>query len=367
MTDDFQPDWMSAPGATLAQLLEDKKISIERLAKLINVSQDHARRLLTGRAVITREIAERLAKQIGGTAQFWAAREEQFRQDVARLQAKGRESAARLWLNELPVIDMLKHGWLKAGGSVEDRVKAMLKFFDVPNVDVWRRKYGPILSVVNFRTSLTYHSEPGAVLSWLRRGEILSEKISCKKWDVNKFKSQLEKIRSLTHIKDVRKFLPQLQKLCAECGVSLAIAKAPKGCKASGATRFLSPTKAMILLSFRHLTDDHFWFTFFHEAAHLILHSSQAIFIEDGSDVTEREEAQANEFAAYFLIPEDYRSEVLSKTMNEDDILRTAAKFKISRGIVVGQLQHAGLVKREDFNYLKRRYKWEDIAKAISL
>jgi hypothetical protein len=36
----------------------------------------------------------------------------------------------------------------------------------------------------------------------------------------------------------------------------------------------ISPNKAMVILSFRYLSDDHFWFTFFHEIAHLLLHNA---------------------------------------------------------------------------------------------
>jgi Zn-dependent peptidase ImmA (M78 family)/plasmid maintenance system antidote protein VapI len=367
MSETFQPDWMSAPGATIGALLQQKKISIQQFAKLMECSQETAKGLLTGRAVITGEIAQSLSKKLGGSPDFWASREEQFRQDVARLQSKGRNAASRLWLNELPISDMLRLGWIKSGQSVEDRVKACLKFFDVPNVDIWRSRYSQVLAVVSFRKSLTYRSEPGAILTWLRRGELLSEKIRCKKWNLIEFKNQLENIRKLTHIKEVQRFLPQLQKICADCGVALVIARAPKGCRASGATRFLSPSKAMILLSFRYLTDDHFWFTFFHEAAHLILHNENAIFIEDGSEATEDEEAEANNFAANFLIPDSYRVKLKQKKVGLKDILRTAAKFGISRGIVVGQLQHLQMLDTEKFNWMKRRYNWTEIERAVSL
>ncbi|MBY0530539.1 MAG: ImmA/IrrE family metallo-endopeptidase [Xanthobacteraceae bacterium] len=364
MTDDFEPDWLSAPGATIAILLRKKNITVSEFAKTLKCSQDHAKALLSGRAVITGETARLLQEKLGGSADFWISREEFFRKDVARLQAKGRSEAAKLWLSELPLSDMEKYGWVKLGQSIESKVKACLQFFDVADVDTWRTKYSPVLSVVSFRTSLTYRSEPGAVLAWLRRGEMLSQKIDCKNWDLDKFKDSLNKIKTLTHIKEVKRLLPELQRICAECGVSLVVARAPKGCKASGATRFLSPDKAMILLSFRHLTDDHFWFTFFHEAAHLLLHSKNAIFIEDGSEVTEQEEAEANAFAADFLIPNDYKEKLGFKRIGKNDILRAAAKFGISRGIVVGQLQHMKLVDADKLNWMKHRFSWAEIQRA---
>lgn len=40
-----------------------------------------------------------------------------------------------------------------------------------------------------------------------------------------------------------------------------------------------TPTKAVIQLSLRHKTDDHLWFSFFHEAGHVLLHSKKETFI----------------------------------------------------------------------------------------
>jgi HTH-type transcriptional regulator / antitoxin HigA len=360
----FHPDWMSAPGATIEALLSRKNITVEKFAALIECSQEQARMLLKGRAAITGEIAKLLEERVGGSTGFWAAREDQFRQDIARLQSVGENAASRLWLNELPLQDMLKFGWIKAGQSIEARLAACLNFFDVPDVNIWRHRYHEVLSVVSFRTSLTYRSEPGAVLAWLRRGELLSQKIRCKNWDAKEFRKQLANIRKLTRVKDAKRFIPELQKICADCGVALVIVRTPKGCRASGATRFLSSNKAMILLSFRHLTDDHFWFTFFHEAAHLLLHSAKAIFIEDGSEATEDEEAEANQFAGEILIPQSYRSELSRKSISKLEIMRTAVKLGISRGIVVGQLQHLQLLESDKLNWMKRRFVWREIEQA---
>ncbi len=60
----------------------------------------------------------------------------------------------------------------------------------------------------------------------------------------------------------------------------------------------------MIALSDRYKKDDFFWFTFFHEAAHLLLHSKKETFVDDGTD-NDLLEDEANRFAADFLIPSD--------------------------------------------------------------
>src|SRR5262249_51187056 len=155
-----------------------------------------------------------------------------------------------------------------------------------------------------FRTSATFDSQPGAIAAWLRQGEYEAGKIHCDRWDPDAFRQQLQVIRGLTREREPEVFLPELKRLCACCGVAVvAPLRAPKGCRASGASWFRSPGRPLLMLSFRYLTDDHLWFTFFHEAAHLLLHGDRSLFLEGEDRETSKEEEEANTFAANTLIP----------------------------------------------------------------
>ena len=210
-----------------------------------------------------------------------------------------------------------------------------------------------------FRTSSSVRLQPGAVAAWLRQGEIEAASIDCKPWDAQRFRRAFSSIRPLTRKKDPSFFLPELQKRCAECGVAVVIVRAPTGCRASGATRFVSTNKALLLLSFRYLSDDHFWFTFFHEAAHLLLHGQKALFLEDAGMSSNKEEEEANEFAARVLIPLALEAAMLNLGLNGREVIRFARLAGVSPGIVVGQLQHIGKIKRNQLNTLKRRFRWD--------
>jgi plasmid maintenance system antidote protein VapI len=359
----FQPDWMSAPGTTIVDLLEQRSWSREEFAERTGYSLDRVDRLLSGRLTITDDVAEVLEELLGGSKQFWLSREDQYRGDIAYLQSKGSSEAAKAWLGELPIRDMKRFGWLSAARDEPDlNLAACLDFFGVSNVGEWRTKYSGFVSAVSFRTSLSFESQPGPVLAWLRYGEIKAAEIECRPWNASRFKKALKEIRRLTRARDTAVFLPLLKSLCAACGVAFVVARAPSGCHASGATRFITPEKAMILLSFRHLSDDQFWFTFFHEAGHLLLHSHKALFIEDGSEGNLDEEAEANAFSQHVLIPKEYQNELMSLPLNKNAIIRFSVRVGVSRGIVVGQLQHAKRLPQGKLNWLKRRFKWSQIA-----
>ena len=137
---------------------------------------------------------------------------------------------------------------------------------------------------------------------------------------------------------------------------AFVVVRTPKGCHASGATRFTSDSKAILQLSARHLTDDHFWFSFFHEAAHLLLHGKR-LFLEM-KDVASAEEREADLFAEQMLIPQEWRKEFEALRGRARDVVRFARQIGIAPGIVVGQLQHKGWLAANRLNWLKRRYLW---------
>ena len=132
-----------------------------------------------------------------------------------------------------------------------------------------------------------------------------------------------------------------------------------KVARASRATWFSNPSKATLILSARHLSDDHFWFTFFHEAGHLLLHKSEGPIIEEPEITSKEMEEQANTFASHILIPEEYRDELFSLKISPKRIFNFSKRIGISPGIVVGQLQHYGQLARNQLNHLKRRFVWK--------
>lgn len=355
--DEFTPDWASAPGESIADVLDERGIPLEAFAKALRCTPARADALIRGHAVITPDIARLLASVLGGSAQFWERRESQYREDLRRLEAAS-ASENQDWLRELPLTDMVDFNWIRPQPTKDRQIETCLEFFDTPNVATWRKRYGAVIEQAAYRTSPSFESTPAAVAAWLRRGEIAAAAIQCAKWDSRRFSDILPQLRTLTREKDPIKFLPKLTESCSACGVAVAIVRSPSGCRASGATQFLSPTKALLLLSFRYLSDDHFWFTFFHEAGHLILHSANALFLEGDQKVATHDEQEANDFAAQLLVPPEFSAELHQLNADHREIIRFARRIGVSPGIVVGQLQHLGRLRKNQLNTLKRRFKW---------
>lgn len=357
-TEMFNPDWASPPGETITALLKERSLSIFDFADRLQESVDDVHALLQGRSTITLALARRLSAVLGASVEFWMARDYRYRETISRLQTREKG-----WLSELPVNDMTKFGWL--GTTSSELVGACLRFFAVPSVQAWRASYGNVLNATAFRTSKSFESQPGAVAAWLRAGEIEAAAIDCGPWNADGFRKTLVKARTLTKQKDPQRFIPKLRDLCAEKGVAIAVVRAPDGCRASGATRFVTADKAVLQLSGRFLTDDQFWFTFFHEAGHLLLHGREQLFLEESDAPTNIHEHEANEFAVGILIPPEEEAAMLRLPASSDAVIRFATRIGIAPGIVVGQLQHRGRLRRNYLNALKRRFEWDDQSSVI--
>lgn len=358
--DTFLPKWASPPGETISDIIDEMNLSLLEFSDQIGLTESRTKELLQGKVSLTSELASQLAYTLGASADFWLDREAQYREDLARFQNELSTPNDESWLKELPLNDLVSFGWIQAMSSTKEKVAECLRYFGVANVSAWRETYHNILETTAFRTTTKFDSNTGAVAAWLRKGAIDSNLIKCKPWNGESFSNALQNIRSLTRKRDPQHFLPELQMLCAEAGVAVVIARSPSGCRASGATQFLSPSKALLLLSFRHLSDDHFWFTFFHEAGHLMLHGKDGLFLEETGQCDNKEEHEANAFAANILIPEKNLTEFEQLPLNGREVIRFAKKIGISPGIVVGQLQHRKLITPKQLNNLKTRYAWAD-------
>ncbi|WP_431476524.1 ImmA/IrrE family metallo-endopeptidase [Massilia eburnea] len=361
---DFAPMWAVPPGRTISDLMKSRGVASARLARLVDMSELELDDLLAGQCALTARVAEGLEAALGTPACFWLRREEQYRKQLSDLcdGVDPDSESYKDWLKSLPLKEMQTLGWVDSTKDKAEKLRSCLEFFGVPNLDAWYRTYVDVKAAAAFRTTDAYLEDAPATAAWLRQGELLAERIECQEWNPERFAAQLPKIRSLTQLKDPLDFLPKLRALCAVAGVAVVTVKAPKGCRASGATFFASPSKAVLLLSFRYLTDDQFWFSFFHEAGHLILHWDTDLLILETSDgpKSPREE-EANQFAMDQLMSRELQKRLPAASKTLIGIMRLARDAGVSYGIVLGQMQFRGLVRPDRFNRLKTRYKWEQL------
>ncbi|MCF7822147.1 MAG: helix-turn-helix domain-containing protein [Mariprofundaceae bacterium] len=352
----FSPDWVSPPGDTILDLLEERGWKQSEFAQRIGFTTKHVNHLISGKSAITEDAAIKLERVLGSNARFWMSREVQYREALAREGALEALEAEVEWLKEVPVANMVKFQWIPKCKRKAEQVAELLKFFGVASVESWRSKYAEPLAA--FRASERLSKKPGAVAAWLRQGERSASKIRTAPFDKAAFKSVLDDLRNLTNEPDPDIFMPALVEACASAGVAVVFEPVPTGCPASGVTKWIGTDKALLMLSFRHSSNDHLWFSFFHEAGHLLLHGKKMLFIETKELDGEHEE-QANQFAGHLLIPKQFEERLMLLDQSPATIKKFSKEVGVAPGIIVGRMQKDGILPwATKLNGLKVRYHW---------
>lgn len=350
----YTPDYVSPPGETLLEKLEELGMSQAELAQRMGRPQKTINEIIKGKAAITPETALQLERVLGISASFWINREKQYRQYLAQKAEAGRLSEQIGWLKRFPIKAMIQLGWIQVLDDKVEQVRELLKFFGIASPDQWEVLWGQ--SSAAFRKTPAFHSEPEAVSAWLRRGEIEAQHIPLQSYSDTAFRYTLSEVRHLT-TEPPEVFCSKLVHLCATAGVAVVFVPTLPKVRISGATRWLTPDKALIQLSLRYKKDDQFWFTFFHEAAHILLHGKRDVFLED--DQSDNKEQEANSFASRTLIPPTELATFLKTgRLTKEEIRAFASRIGIAPGIAVGRLQHDSYLPYSHCNELKRTFIW---------
>jgi len=356
----FEPNFAVPPGHTLMETLAELRMSQAELARRTGRPNKTINEIIKGLAQITPDTAIQFEHALGIPANFWINLEYNYRESMARIKEAEELKKQVELINLFPVKELQSNSWIPNLKEKTEIVKELLKFFGVSNLkflDVYYLKYQ-----MAFKQSKAYKVNKYAVYTWLRQGEILSKKIHTNKFNEKKFKANLSEARGLIQ-SDPDYFLDKIIELCADAGVSVVFIPEIKGCRASGVTRWLSQDEALIILSLRHKTDDHLWFSFFHEAAHILLHGKREIFIDYSNNVEKDvKEIKADHFASSILIhPTEYQNFIRKRDYSRSSIIQFANSLDITPGIVVGRLQHDGILPfATKLNDLKIHFDWNN-------
>lgn len=352
------------PGEFLEEVIEDLGMSKDELAKRMNRPAAKLTAIFSGDKAITPDTALQLEKVTGVPAHIWTGLESEYRLTLARLQEQ-KEAEQRK--NEVPLITKFDYSTLVSLGYVEsktnplEKVKELQLFLGVTS----------LLNVGNLKRYQTFYRQkvsknnsvyPEALASWIRIGEIEAQKIKTKTYDEKKLKALIPTLRSMT-LKAPEEFEQKMIELFANAGVALVIVQhIPKTC-AHGAAFWLNKDKAVIMITIRGKWADVFWFSLFHELAHILLHKKQDVFIEsDRVDyISKNIEAEADSFASDNLIPpKEYKTFIENDEFFNSDIVEFAAKVEIHPGIIVGRLHHDEILPFSQANGLRIQFTWNN-------
>jgi HTH-type transcriptional regulator/antitoxin HigA len=375
-TKHFIPDFAVPPGETLLEVIESLGISQSDLAGRADRPKKTINEIIKGKAAITPETAIQFERVLGTPASFWTNLEQQYRTALARIEERSRLEQHIEWLSDFPIGDMTKRGWIRDCKHKAEQLGELLSFFGVVSPKAWKDVWGDVQHAAAYRRAGGEEKSFGAVAAWLRRGEIeareVQERYPPSPFDAERFRFELGAIRGLTTA-EIGIATEEAQKRCALAGVVLAYVEELPKSRVCGATRWLAPDRALLQLSLFFHRDDQFWFSFFHEAGHVLRHSKRTVFVEGARSGTQpglatgtrAEEDEANAFAANWLIPEAVWSVYTSSGAFDDESIRLFARDQgIAPGIVAGRLQREKLLPYNRGTSLFTKLIWGDRAAA---
>lgn len=190
-----------------------------------------------------------------------------------------------------------------------------------------------------------------SLLALVQYARVQARRINAVPFDSNKVREQLQNIRALSlHCEmDFEKPLSELLKCCRAILVYLP---ALSGAFLNGASFFDNNiNKVVIGITMRGKYVDKFWFSLFHEIGHVL---DGHIYQRNG--ISAQDEKEADRFVLEVLIPTE---EIVSFYKEHDTSISAiqafARRIGVSEGIVIGRMQHDGIIPQSQYN----QYKWK--------
>lgn len=349
-----EKELLSKPGDTILETLVHLKMTQIELAERLGKTPSKVSDIISGKEPITVKTALQLEKVLNIDAQFWLNRETLYREKLTRIEQDEALMECKDWLRQQPIKELKKHGYLKSEKIDSKMASELLQFYGVASINQWENLYVQEYAKTSFRKSLAHQTALASLAAWLRIGELVMRQIDLVAYQKDIFKDILVEIKSLI-VDFPEDYATQLQDYCAKAGVALVYTINLPQTPVSGATRWIAGNP-LIQLTDRFKTNDHFWFTFFHEVAHILLHGKKEVFLEDfeGFEANKDKEEEANEFAGKWLLPSDFLNELPERITNQD-VRKIARKYNTHPAIVVGRLQNLGKVSYSFGSELKSR------------
>ncbi len=341
----YIPQTVSHPGETLKEKLDEMNMGPKEFAVRTAKPEKTIIAIIKGESSITADMAVQFESVTKIPAHFWLNNQRAYDEYVAREKREEMIAQSTEWARKFPLSSMIKKGWLATSSNIKEKTAALLSFFSISTPEAWESYYFNQMLKVGFRISLKNTKEPYAISAWLRKGELQAAEMEAPAYSERKFKEVLPKIKSVmaTHPPD---FFSQLQTLCLEAGVKVVFTPCLPKAPINGSTRWLNDTP-LIQLTDRYKRNDVFWFTFFHEAGHILLHGKKEIFLEniDYPDKLTEKEIEADNFAVKWTFTVEEEKEVLeAESLDIETIRSFAEKFNTHPAIILGRFQHNKLL-----------------------
>lgn len=338
------------PGEFLEEILEEYHLSQVDLSERIGITPKVINEIIKGKNPITRPTAFKLSKVFPVSADYWVNLQQGYEDDKARI-----DEVKRLAREATEYLPKFQETYKELAGLKLDYVLGLhwveknfnqitlelQKFFGADSLLYVEER----MKTYAFRKYERTNLNPYSLSAWLRIGEIKAQKTEVASYDEKRLKESLVVLKKLSQ-KEIKDYLPMVEKILADCGVVLAYMPHMKNTHTQGASKWISPTKVLLMLNAHKRDEGKFWFNLFHEIGHILLHSRKECFVDiDGGNSSEIEK-EADDFSQKHLIPDFIKTmDVFKQSLRESrglvPTMKSCADMNgVSSAIVAGRFTY---------------------------
>ena len=350
---------MMSPGLFLEQELNKYGMSRKELAQRINVSEKHICTVINGERGISAAFARKLGYVFQSTA-YWLDVQAKYDEEQTRIKEENSISSEEVEILK-PLHDItayfIERGYMHNDCGDASKVMQLRELLNVSDL-----LYIPNITynaAYRVQLSSNVRVDPFVLFAWQRLCEKETESIH--------IESSLNKQLLHDRLQDIKKMMfggindgiQSLQHLLAECGIAFQVVRNFRGAPVQGFIKETADHRLILCLTIRGQRADRFWFTLFHEIAHILNNDYTARFV-DFDSIQNEMEAKADTFASNILIdPAQYRQFLRDNNCTVWSNIETFAEsIHVQPFIVLGRLQNDGLLEWSDYSDKVRYYKW---------
>lgn len=348
-------DCIIHPGETLAEVIEDRKMSQRELAVRTGMTEKHISTVIHGQKGISAAFARKLEYALGIETSFWMNLQANYDRELLEF-----EELNNITEEETGVLKNLKEvsevwtsfGWLDEETNTAARVLDYRMIFGISNLlDIQKISYVAAYRAQSKNTGV----DPYVLFAWQRMCELLTKNIEiADEVNVEKLRLRIQDIKKVMFMR-ANQIQRKLSEIFSECGIAFRIVPNFTGAPVQGFIKRTEEGTLILCMTLRQKFADIFWFTLFHEIAHILNGDTKYEFI-DFDSVSGDMEKKADRMAGEFLInSEEYKAFVSAgEYKRPSGIEHFAASQNVKDYIVRGRLMKEQIIPWS----ARPRYEW---------
>lgn len=351
-------DLIIHPGETIKEILIDRNITQEELAIRTCFTPKHISEVISGKKDISSNFANCLEYALNIPTSFWVNLQGIYDKEIIELRklnnVKEEEFCILKELKDI-IVFCKNHNIIEETPNKSLMVLNLRRFLNVNDLTTI-----PSLELQQtaFRGSKKTKVNINVLYSWKKICEYFTDKIIVNnKLDKEKLKSKINDIKK-TMFLEPNDMVKELQSIFLECGIVFKVVKHFTGAPVQGYIHKKN-NKIVLCMTIRKSFSDIFWFTLFHEIAHILNEDFKVQYI-DYTFIENESEIKADQFARNTLIDfNDYENFKKQCRYDLESINEFANKQGVVPGIVIGRIQN------DTGNYrfmskMREQYKWKN-------